>query len=228
MSFLEELRRAKAEAHHSAALTERNTPWVELLRKTKADALEDADNNERRLLLHAKNNLAAPPQGLAFSLQQTIVGEPGKGIVASRVDWERDPVTITANEALAAESGSAGHRPSEEAESFLRELLADGPVPAKQVKADAEAAGLTWATVRRAKERLGIKPHKAGMDAGWVWSPPQVLNQREDAHVYNVSTFGPDEHLRPMRTRAPIAGAEPQVVEMPNLPVFLDRRAGMR
>jgi putative DNA primase/helicase len=130
--------------------------------------IEDADDKDRRLLLHAKNNLAPPPQGLAFGLQQTIVGEPGKGIVASRVHWERDPVTITANEALAAESGNAGYRPSEEAESFLRELLADGPVPAKQVKADADDTGLSWTTVRRAKERLGIKPHKAGMDAGWL------------------------------------------------------------
>src|SRR5262245_21562558 len=134
--------------------------------------IEDADDRDRRLMLHAKNNLAAPPQGLAFRLRQTIVGEPGKGIVASCVDWEREPVTITASEALAAEIGGNAAKPCEDAETFLRELLADGPVPAKQVRADADAVGLAWATIRRAKERIGIKPHKAGMDTGWVWSLP--------------------------------------------------------
>jgi hypothetical protein len=129
-------------------------------------------------------------------LKQTIVGECGKGIVASCVDWEREPVTITANEALAAEFGTANARPSEEAETFLRELLAEGPVPAKQVKADADSVGLSWATVRRAKDRLGIKPHKDGMDGGWLWSLPKVLNRGEDAHVNNVSPFGGNEHLR--------------------------------
>ena len=73
--------------------------------------------------------------------------------------------------------GSTGGRPSEEAEAFLKELLSDGAVPAKQVRSDADAAGLTWATVRRAKDRIGIKPHKAGMDAGWLWSLPKILNR---------------------------------------------------
>ena len=177
----------------------------------------------RRLLLHAKNNLAAPPQGLAFRLKQKIVGEPGRGIVASCVEWEREPVTITANEALAAEAASTGGCASGEAESFLQELLEAGPVPAKQVKTEADAAGLSWATVRRAKDRLGIKPHKAGMEAGWHWSLPKVLKPGEDAHLYNVSTFGANEYFRVMPALNPEL---PPPLEMPNLPVFLDRRAG--
>ena len=44
--------------------------------------IEDSSDTERRLLLHAKNNLAAPPQGLAFRLKHTMVGD--LGIVASR------------------------------------------------------------------------------------------------------------------------------------------------
>ena len=65
--------------------------------------IEDADDKDRRLMLAAKNNLAVLSQGLAFKLRQTIIA---KGIVASRVDWDAEPVTITANEALAAEAGS--------------------------------------------------------------------------------------------------------------------------
>jgi hypothetical protein len=50
-------------------------------------------------------------------------------------------------------------------------------------------------------------------------SLPKVLNQGEDAPVNNVTTFAPDEHLRQV-----LRTAEPQVVEVPGLPAFLDRR----
>jgi putative DNA primase/helicase len=160
--------------------------------------IEHSSDSERRLLLHAKNNLAAPPQGLAFRLKQTIVGDLGKGIVASRVEWEQQPVTVTADEALAAEAAGAANTSSGvEAENFLQELLAEGPVPAKQVRADVEAAALSWSTVKRAKARLGIKAEKDGMDGGWSWSlPRRGSNLSEEDHVLSVSPFVPDEPLR--------------------------------
>ena len=178
--------------------------------------IEDSSDTERRLLLHAKNNLAAPPQGLAFRLKQTIVGDLGKGIVASRVEWEQEPVTVTADEALAAEAaGAADTSSGVEAENFLQELLAEGPVPAKQVRADVEAAALSWSTVKRAKARLGIKAEKDGMDGGWSWSlPRRGSNLSEEDHVLNVSPFVPDEPLR----------QDAISDELPDLPAFLDRR----
>ena len=178
--------------------------------------IEDSSDTERRLLLHAKNNLAAPPQGLAFRLKQTIVGDLGKGIVASRVEWEQEPVTVTADEALAAEAaGAADTSSGVEAENFLQELLAEGPVPAKQVRADVDAAALSWSTVKRAKARLGIKAEKDGMDGGWSWSlPRRGSNLSEEDHVLNVSPFVPDEPLR----------QDAISDELPDLPAFLDRR----
>src|SRR5262249_26112499 len=79
--------------------------------------VKDADHGDRRLFLHAKNNLTVPPQGLAFRLKQTIVGA---GIVTSRVEWESEPVDITANEAIAADNGShREERPRDTAQTFL-------------------------------------------------------------------------------------------------------------
>jgi putative DNA primase/helicase len=153
--------------------------------------LEDPNDKDRRLFLHAKNNLAEPPQGLAFRLEQVIVG---KGIVTSRVDWEPDPITSTADEALAADGKS--NLALVEAEDFLEALLADGPVPSKQVEEEAEEAGIAKATLRRAKANLGIKPYKDGMRGGWFCALPNALNPTEDAHLKDVSTFGTDEHLR--------------------------------
>jgi hypothetical protein len=151
--------------------------------------LEDGEAN-RRLFLHAKNNLAAAPHGLAFGLRQTIV-EQDKGIVASCVAFEPEPVTITASEAMAAES-SGNAKPCDEAESFLNELLADGPVPAKQVKADADDVGLSWMTVRRAKDRLGVQASRIGGIAskgGWQWSLPKVSSPDLTCSSHKVSTL---------------------------------------
>jgi RecA-family ATPase len=138
---------------------------------------EDTNDPTRYLFLHAKNNLAPPPEGLAYRLEQTIVGESDKGIVASRIKWEPDHVSITANEALAADLASGTERQAsrEEAEDFLKTLLGNRSKPTKDVKSEAEAAGLSWATIRRAKDRLGIKAKREGYgtDGQWVWvSPP--------------------------------------------------------
>jgi putative DNA primase/helicase len=174
----------------------------------------DTDNEGRMLLLHAKNNMAPKPPGLAYRLLQIIVSD---GIVASYVHWEDTPVTISADEALGAAEGSRENRSArEQAEEFLRERLAAGPVPQKQVRADAEGAGLAWATVRRAKDRLGIRPEKDGMDGGWLWTLPKVLKSAEDAQPRKVSTFGGNEHLRD--------SAPPSQPDYLDLPAFLDRR----
>ena len=142
--------------------------------------IEDSENKDRRLMLHAKNNLAPPPAGLAFKLDQVIVGE---GIPASRVTWEPDHVTITANEALAADNGMASAKPSEETDRFLRELLGDGRVEAKQVKNQASDAGLAWRTVTRAKARLNIRSVREGFGPGaeFYWELPETEPRQWEA-----------------------------------------------
>jgi RecA-family ATPase len=68
--------------------------------------IEDAENPGRYLVLHAKNNLAPAPQGLAYRLEQTIITN---GIVASRIAWETQPVAMTANQAMAADAAGGEH-----------------------------------------------------------------------------------------------------------------------
>jgi putative DNA primase/helicase len=138
--------------------------------RTAFAVIADADSEGRYLFLHAKNNLAQPPQGLAFRLEQTII-DPG--IVASRVCWDTAPVSITANQALAAEAGGVEQRSARaEAEEFLCELLAGGPVSAKQGEEDARALGIAPRTLMRARKRLNIVAEKGGMGAGWTWRLP--------------------------------------------------------
>jgi hypothetical protein len=132
--------------------------------------IEDAEHEGRRLFLHAKNNLARAPQGLAFRLEQCDVG---KGIIASRIVWDSKPVLITANEALAADAVGTAHRSAgDEGAEFLRELLANGQVPVAQIADQSKGAGISWATVRRAKKELGVIACKSDMAGGWTWELP--------------------------------------------------------
>jgi len=156
--------------------------------------LEDPKDTDRRLFLHAKSNIAEPAQGLAFSLEQSVVGE---GLVSSRVVWEHEQVMLTADEAFAAIGSRKNSALAiEEAECFLQTLLANGPVPSKQLEAEAEEVGIARTTLRRAKANLGVKPYKDGMNGGWVCALPKAHDTIEDAHLKDMSTFGTDEHLR--------------------------------
>jgi putative DNA primase/helicase len=111
----------------------------------------DPDDENRRLFVPSKNNLGPDRDGLAFRIETRIVGQ---GIIAPAVSWDSEPVMRTADEILAA-VGKTGHyqdqSATDEAVDWLREFLADGPLPSKQVRSEGDAAGHSWATIRRAK-----------------------------------------------------------------------------
>ncbi len=141
----------------------------------------DKEDRSRRLLLPGKNNLAEEGEGLAFS----IIGQP------PHISWERDLVTMSANEALAAENSNRGERKAgpgatarNQAAEWLRELLASGPMETAKVKEEAKAAGYAWRTLHRAKDELGVKPYRREFSGPWYWQLPsdstcQVVSEHE-------------------------------------------------
>ena len=132
----------------------------------------DTDNKNRRLLLPGKNNLAREGDGLAFA----IIDEP------PRISWERDPVALSADDALAQENGFGGEDakpgPQPEARShaaeWLRELLKAGPMEVAKIKDEAKAAGYAWRTLHRAKDELGIRPYREQFGGNWTWKLPDA------------------------------------------------------
>lgn len=159
----------------------------------------DEDGTETRVLLRAKSNIGPDTGGFNYDVvQEDLAAFPG--VSNTRIQWG-DQIDGTARDLLAEpdEDDREGGALTE-AKDFLRTLLADGSVPAKDVRTDADGAGHSWVTVRRAQKALGIKPRKLGKTEGWVWElpsdqSPKMIKNHEDAHHKTVSTFGKNDHL---------------------------------
>jgi KaiC/GvpD/RAD55 family RecA-like ATPase len=152
---------------------------------------KDPENDARRLFLPLKNNIGNDRSGLAFAIESAQVKSPAGLIETSRVAWEPDPVTVTADEAMTPQGDPEERSALDDARQFLLGLLADGPVRAGQIKRDAVGAGFNWRTIQRAADRLGIERQKDGMRGGWTWKlPPKMTSTPEDDRHETVSPSG--------------------------------------
>lgn len=127
----------------------------------------DANDKKRRLFLPGKQNLAEETPGLAFR----IVDEP------PRVEWEREPVNMTADEGLEAERQASRPGPEadalEDAKAFLLATLSAGPRLAKDVRQEwVEAYCGSEKTLKRAKVTLGIVSYREKVPGPWWWKLP--------------------------------------------------------
>ncbi|MGI8980538.1 MAG: AAA family ATPase [Pirellulaceae bacterium] len=126
-------------------------------------AAKDKDDDARRLLLPAKNNLGPEIGGLAYRIV-----EPGK------VEWEAGKVTATADEALSPDQPKQQSKEKAAAVDWLRELLKDGELPSSHVLDHGLEAGFTPAVLRRAKAQGGIEAKLVGFGrtGRWHWFDP--------------------------------------------------------
>ncbi|CAJ0688372.1 AAA family ATPase [Ralstonia wenshanensis] len=133
--------------------------------KVKSDEGED-----RRIFARSKSNIGPDQGGFEYHLVQS---EPTTGIFASHVAWG-SPVEGSARELLTDPAMQEGGQASAvgAAAEFLRDLLGSDVVSSKTVQADAKAAGIAWATVRRAADKMRVKKRK-GHDGKWYWCLPK-------------------------------------------------------
>lgn len=123
----------------------------------------DPKNSERLLFLPAKNNLAPMKDGLAYTIEpRTVPSIDGDDIGTSVVVWDRNLVNITADDVLAPTVQNQSAAQLNDAALFLSDVLAEGPLPGREVKKLAEANGHAWATVHRARARYGFKIERSG------------------------------------------------------------------
>ena len=148
----------------------------------------DKENKVRRLLLPGKNNLVADGNGLAF----TICGDPPV------IVWEHDPVTMSADDALAIENGEKHGKPGPEPEAmtqaaeWLRGELADQSThQVADLKQEAKAAGLNWRSVQRASAHLKVKVSRQGFGGPCTWQLPSATTiQAQDGRNGEPGTNG--------------------------------------
>lgn len=140
----------------------------------------DGDRPARRVLLRAKSNNGPEGGGFAYDLRQEPLPD-FPTIEASCVVWG-EAIDGTAREVLAvAETRDDERTATGEATDWLRDVLAAGPRPARDVQREARGAGIEPKPLRTARERLGVRPQKAGFGSGWVWSLPKMPTSGEDA-----------------------------------------------
>jgi hypothetical protein len=132
---------------------------------------KDKENPARRLFMPLKNNLGTDTNGFAYHVEGMRL--PESDIETSHVMWESQLVTQTADEVFGQSDQTHDERRSlNDAKDFLRSLLADGPVLKNDITRDADGAGHSWATIRRAQQDLGVVAFKDGFKAPWKWRLP--------------------------------------------------------
>lgn len=171
-------------------------------------------DSDARVLARAKSNIGTDDGGVSYVIEPCTINE---GIETTRVAWG-DLITGSAREILGDVEGddNDGERSElDEACDFLRDLLSQGPVATKRIKADADGAGHAWATVRRAQKAISAEAKKQGMGGGWVWQLGEIVSpfsapddsdkskMRKKVLSHNgehlrddLSAFGTNEHLR--------------------------------
>jgi len=139
---------------------------------------KDPQDENRRVLASTKNNLAMPPASLMFGLE-----EAERGSVC--VNWLGQS-DVSAKDILATPQDQEHADARSEAVEFLNDVLADGPMPAKQVVEEADDAGIAEKTLRRAKKLLDVMVYREsatgeGRGSGrWMWKLPIVELAEDD------------------------------------------------
>jgi putative DNA primase/helicase len=131
--------------------------------------VRDEEDDARRLMLPAKNNLGKIRTGLAFSVVEKFASAPVFDAYPA-IKWENEPVTMTADEALANKQDGRKSESAEAAKVLIAEMLAKEPMPQKEIKTRATAQGISPRSLTTAKKALGVKSEKIG--AAWWWSLP--------------------------------------------------------
>jgi hypothetical protein len=146
---------------------------------------KDADARERRILAHTKQpGVLAPSMQLKFTgATFDLVTDAGlETIEEVRVEWDgTSDLTsddLNARETVYGNNTEDANSALDDARAFLREILRAGPVLVKEIHAKAKEAGVTGATLRRAKDKEKIRakrqelPDVAHAECPWAWHLP--------------------------------------------------------
>lgn len=137
--------------------------WTAARRETEGDYI----------FVRAKSNISTLDGGIRYDLESMIVENI---IETTKTTW-LGVIDAAAKELLntAELSGCENNSVVDTAKEFLIELLSTvDKMSSKDVQAQAKEAGFSLASIRRAQERLNIKPFRPHGEKSWFWSLPKI------------------------------------------------------
>jgi len=126
---------------------------------------KDPAQDARRLLVPVKMNIGPEPTALAYAIQ------PGP-----LVAWDPTPIQANADRLLGEDD--AENSAVDEAADFLASALASGPRQVLDLERDARDAGISKASLKRARRRLALRPRKDA-SGRWILSLPIPLTPQQ-------------------------------------------------
>lgn len=160
-------------------------------------AVRDENGGEsgkpRSVLVRAKSNLGPVDGGFAYHVDAVDVPVWGGGVThSSKVSWDEQlggsPREII-EDAEGRSGGTSGREDrKQEAVNFLTTMLADEPRPTEMIEQAARSVGISWATVRRAAEELGVRKHRPMGSTAWAWELKNRTVVSSDAMTATEST----------------------------------------
>ena len=130
------------------------------------------------VLAQTKANLARDVPALTYRVESWDLDD-----AIPVVSWGEE-LDMEADELLRKVDGRRDSSGRDAVVAFLTDLLADGPVPAKAVRAAATAAGVPWRTIERHKEAAFTRTRVMRGDDGkareWEWFIPRVRIVRDE------------------------------------------------
>lgn len=129
--------------------------------RTYYQVKRDQEDWNKRLLTPGKNNIAKDDVGFAFSIQSA---KRPTGDEVQKVVWENTAEITNADQVIADHEYGAT-LPS--CMNELRDMVSEGSLPQTEVFNQLKSLGYTDTTIRRAKDKLGLKSKKLG--AVWHW-----------------------------------------------------------
>lgn len=133
------------------------------------------------ILVRAKSNISTLDGGIRYQIESETVLE---NIETTKTAW-LGIIEGTAKELLnEAENPENGNSSTVDmAREFLIDLLSSvESMPSKEVQAQAKDAGFSPASIRRAQEKLNIKPFKPQGEKVWFWALPKIHRLDEPTH----------------------------------------------
>jgi AAA domain-containing protein len=174
---------------------------------------KDPEDDTRRLFLPMKNNIAKNRGGLAYRVKGKTLDS---GIETSCVEWDAEPVTITADEAMApagAPDLDGESTARAEAEGWLRDALKGGDsMDGKRLKGLASDSGIKERTLYRASEAIGVVtlPGGFGKPRRWHLCPMPGKGCHVCQDPKGQSRHSPHDDLGTHGGATPLAGISHQ------------------